>query len=72
MPNTTAADNRADVHETASVVGWGWADEASLAAFVEQDARGATSDRAGMVHRMETTGQIDENTVAYAALYFVS
>lgn len=71
-PNSTVSNSRDNIPETSLIPGWGWPDEAQLAAFIEQDARDASSDRAEMVHRMEPAEQLNESTIAYAALYFVS
>ena len=71
-PNSTVSDSRDNILVTNLIPGWGWPDEAQLVDFAEQDARNVSSDRAEMVHRMEPTGQLSENIVEYAALYFVS
>ncbi len=69
---TNVSDSRKTADEATSIFGWGWPDEARLAAFAEQNVLVASSDRAEMVHRMEPTGQPSENNFAYAALYFVA
>ena len=71
-PNNTISHSRDNIQVTSLTLGWDWPDEAQLADFAEQDARDTSSDWAEMVHRMEPTGQLNETTVAYAALYFIS
>ncbi len=59
----TTSDNAC---EASPVFGWGWPDEARLAAFSAQDDRVAENDRG------EQADRLLENNVEYAALYFVS
>jgi hypothetical protein len=62
--NTTpTVEIRADAFGTTPVFGWGWPEEANLAAFAEQ---------AEMAHRLEQAEQPVENDFEYATLYFGS
>jgi hypothetical protein len=64
--NTAAVAIRDNTCETATIFGWGWPDEAQLAAFAEQGDRAAENDRAPQTDRLA------RDDVAYAALHFVS
>jgi hypothetical protein len=66
MPTNTTAEIHANAHETNSVFGWDWPDEARLAEFAEETAR------AEKVNRLEQADPFVENIAEYAALYFVS
>ncbi len=63
---TTTVEIRDNAFGTTPVFWWGWPDEASLAAFAEQDVRTEQPDRA------DKTDRTLENNTEYAALYFVS
>ena len=64
--NTTTIDNRDNAYGTIPGFGWGWPDEARLAACAVQ------ADRAEQNDRVEQTDRMLENNAEYAALYFVS
>ena len=63
---TTTVDSRDNAYGATPVFGWGWPDEARLAAFAEQ------ADRTEQNDRVEQTDRMLENNAEYAALYFVS
>jgi len=63
---TTTVEIHDNAYGTTPGFGWGWPDEARLAAYAEQDVRAAQADR------MEETDRTLENNSEYAALYFVS